>query len=518
MAKCGLHTGLLSLPNELLVTVAGHFAASPDKMDLPRAGAVCTRSTDYNSLLSLSSTSRRFAAVNRPLIYRVVELTDIKGMLLLIRTLLGHRDLRHLVLHLSIGCVVRKKISDEDGLQDMIAACATYLNSIKSLDGQDQRMLGYFKIGERSTVCIEGIHYGGVLGGFLAALLCLTPSVETLRFLANGRWDPRQWRRDAEQDPLDTMKVMVKDLISWLEPQPMSKIRRLQLICCKPNTTVTQDRFSDCSIPMRVFSSLCPTLQVIETFGDNGWWITPSTSNSFSAPGKILEVAALNSHSLGQNVAGIGRNFRGLQKLTIRVTEKPLYGQVDIERGLLGLADSLEYLHIELPWDKPFIEQLGRDSRLECLHKMNRLRHLHVQLGALCPQAMPLIEGPVSKSGSQLGDYSLAVDLPPSLESLELVETLQMAYKDLDDGMGVTVRRWLRHEYDHALMNMILEFCTQASSTQPCLRYFCLLAARETEVLKKHVPVIKDVCAAQSIVAEVEVPGFGKRKNVRHLL
>ncbi|KAI0125043.1 hypothetical protein BJ170DRAFT_597881 [Xylariales sp. AK1849] len=171
----------LSLSNELLAAVVGHFAASPDGFSLTRVSGAnaLRRSSAYDTLLSLSLSCHRLWAISRPLIYRVVEISDEPGMVLLIRTLLKYRELRPLVLHLGIGFEI-EQTSRDDGYYAVISCWTRDIVPYLPADHQDRTVISYVDIGSPSTINIAGVHYGGIIGGIFAVLLYLTPKTLTL--------------------------------------------------------------------------------------------------------------------------------------------------------------------------------------------------------------------------------------------------------------------------------------------------------------------------------------------------
>jgi hypothetical protein len=513
--------GLLSLPNEVLAQVVGYFSASPADMNLEKSPAFTTDPicTDYRTLSALRLTCKRLSSVSIFFMYRVVEVLDEQGMVFLIRTLLEHPDLRSLVLHLSLTFEIEHRILDA-GLQAMISCWADNFVPLPPMNQQDETVFRYINVGGFNCVDVAGIIYGptGIMGGILAVVLYLIPAVDTLRITANSKGT----YNNAQQGAMQTLRAMMEDLARNMQTlPPLSSLRRLQIGTHQSLPKNFAGRTNHWSV-INTFCGLSPKIRTIEDFQDHGKWDEPlaSITRPDLNTGSVSEVSVLHCRTLGNLSARIAKSFPNIRRLSLKVcTGSALHSMSPwrtVNAALLELADTLEFLHLELPLRLDVVDQLGEDKRLTCLPRLLRLKQLYIPVGALCRDYLPYKSEP-SAAESPLALFSLADSLPNRLESLHLAESLQMAFHNLDVDDG-SRRLWRKGEYDHAFISMILEFCTRRSHKQPKLRYFCLLPTRETDILQSHLPVIKSACDARHTAIEVEIRSRSNSKKGRYLL
>ncbi|KAK6074042.1 hypothetical protein SCUP234_08369 [Seiridium cupressi] len=514
-------TSLLSLPDELLLIIVNHFRALQMSFDSMSLKSQST-DTDYGTLLSLRRTCRRLSLISRPLIYSVTHVLSGTGLVLLIRTLLENSDLRPLVHHLGIEFDMEEK-PYKSGFETAVTCWEDNFVPLPPMNADDAQVFGCISFDDKRTVCIDGIHYGGVVEGAVAALLCLTPEIQTLRFLA-GYMIPFG---NAAQNTIDSLKVMMKHLIGQRLPPPLAKVRHLQLAEESYNQPATwrvrnSRHISLSSKIFEVFLNLCPSIYRVETFASYGGLVI---ERGRLDTGKPTELIARDCKSLASNVASV-RDFPRVKKLIVEVSNSPRHPRdmspwarpaprsPKVESSLRKVAGTLQHLHLSFPWRKDLLQELGPDAQLTCLPNLVHLKHLHIQVGALFSQSV-LLEGPFADK-SLMEVRTLASMLPNSLECLELVESLHMATKKHEDSFGK--RCWREGEYEHVLMNMILKFCAQGHTAQPYLRHFYFLAARETRIVKSYLQEIKSACMDRNLDVEIEVPGFVKGKHGRSLL
>ncbi|KAI0125044.1 hypothetical protein BJ170DRAFT_485738 [Xylariales sp. AK1849] len=221
--------------------------------------------------------------------------------------------------------------------------------------------------------------------------------------------------------------MMLRDIAHKVPSQrTLSSVRTLRLIGGQSELELRRPRWqmtsNNCWIVKSTFGTLCPSLQTVEIFDDHEVWSVPDTTPVYET-GATSDVSCLNSRTLGFAAVNLAKQFPRARKLTLKVSGRPIpittVDHFTLESGLLRLADTLEYLHLEIPWKRFAVQELGEYSRLTLLPRLHRLKHLQVQVGALCPRSEPRAE-----NQNPLGTYSLADNLPNSLESLYLAENL----------------------------------------------------------------------------------------------
>lgn len=184
-------------------------------------------------------------------------------------------------------------------------------------------------------------------------------------------------------------------------------------------------------------------------------------------------------------------------------TLQGLRGQRGVENQLFELKDTLEHLHLEFSLQHETLHRLGDESRLSNLAMHWKLKHIRIQIGALCVHYSPHRNEDFMNQSS-LAFSPFCYNLPDSLQSLELVESIRMTFQP-DLSNGVAVRLWRAGEYEQALCSMVLNFCVLKPQKQPNLKKFCFVAARDTRSLREYLTPIKNACAARDTVVEIEI-------------
>lgn len=525
-----------SIPTEILAVIIGHFAVLPAALQTLRS-PTSTQHSDYGTLLALSRTCQRLASITRGLIYRVVEVYNTQSMVLLVRTLVSNHSLGPLIQHLGFRFDMDPSVQDAG--HKLMVACwrENFINSqLKGLDQEDQILLEYIHFPRRDNVSkpmgcpgvassadstdeirnrpghvmIEGIKYGGFIGGVLGILIQFTPCVETIQ--VTSKCGTGSLWSSAHQGTFQTFGVLMKHIAGSGRAQRLPPLRKVQLVGWHEAVLTWShqlaERVSNSWMICSTFARLFPSIHRVDTYMDESKWEMPQSMRRQSVGTNVLEVCALECRRLGVSTDTISTAYPNLQKLYLTTWQARLAsGMPDldpryVDRSLAKLAPTLEYLHIEFPWQASR-RDLGPEARLTKLVMLTRLKHLHIQIGALCNDYLPHQEGPFSEE-SPLALFPLATHLPDSLESFTLTETLHMVFPTSTNQHET--RPWLKGEYPEAFALLVLRFCQREPERQPHLRKFCVVATRGTDALDARLSLSKEACAARGTVFELEIP------------
>lgn len=474
---------ILSLPCEVLRQIAQELG--PDRMVPPDIRYSIGDTRGHGDQLALARAHSLPSAAIRDSMYRSVFPHNWTSMALLMRTLAeGGDNLRGQVRHMTLNFSRPGWDQNRDD-RNADNFYAQNIDHLRRLPGGNMSKAIHYIATRIKTMESEFRANGEPPSrngwrmpkkiGILAVLLCMVPRLEILEVKDVTSMD----QIGLDHPEIRLLCSLLRSLPLEPNSRPLLSVRELRIhgSTLEPSLTFWSE-----------FGPLCPNVVKATALGLCCWFEEPNEPMSVKG---YQEFALEADHHLEEAAVIAARQFTSLKKFTLTVNPRILSwttpgGPKNLDMLLRGaiykMRRTLEELYLVTPWGTAAMQRLtyGGGLCLGSLRGLDRLRYLHIEIGALCKK-------------KEYDGYSLASNLPASLESLELVGGWEGSYQGREGCHQAGVPR-------QALMGVVRLLRVQSAEFLPNLRRFRLLVCKPTRILSAEITSLRDEWTEREMV------------------